>query len=220
MNAILVIDDKPEFLATQTRRVFPHGDVVVHPADTCELGLKLAVENNPAAVLIEFSPSRADGLNTFHRVRALNPACPVIVVTENPRAEVVVEAIRSGAFDYIAKPVQLAHLQEVVLRALALSRQARLLCAPREPVGPTTAVELDLSILDDTLRAFVLGKIEDGTGDVLSTAMEAFECQLYRVVWEAVGQNQAKASRVMGISNRRIKNKLLHYCLLRQFAVP
>jgi two-component system nitrogen regulation response regulator GlnG len=133
VDHVLVIDDKPDFLATQIRHVFPDGGIVVHSADSCELGLKVTAEFDPAVVLIELNSNHADGLQTFLQVRELNPARPVIVVTDRPRARNVIECIRSGAFDYLAKPVQLTLLQDVVVRALALSRQARLLGSHPSP---------------------------------------------------------------------------------------
>jgi two-component system, NtrC family, response regulator AtoC len=138
VDHILVIDDKPEFLATQIQHVFPDG-VLVHRAATCEAGLTAVGEYDPAVVLIELSSTLADGLDTFRRVQELDPARPVVVVTDHPRAKNAIECIRSGAFDYLPKPVQLSHLREVLGRALALSRQTRLLTPPRppahEPVG-------------------------------------------------------------------------------------
>jgi two-component system, NtrC family, response regulator AtoC len=142
LDHVLVIDDKPDFLATQIQHVFTDGGLVVHRADSCELGLELAIAHDPAVVLIELHPTSADGLKTFHRVRDLNTARPVIVVTDRPQAQNVIECIRSGAFDYLAKPVQLTLLQEVLQRALAISRQARLLSSHPAPASPAGEDEL------------------------------------------------------------------------------
>ncbi len=178
LDHVLVIDERPDFLATQLRHVFPDGEVVVHQADTGELGLKYTVEYNPAVVLIELNSRRADGLNTFRRVRELDPARPVVIVTDDPRAENAIESIRSGAFDYLVKPVLLAHLQEVVQRALALSRQVRLLSArpsPPEPAGDDEMVGRSPAMCEvfktiglvagQNLSVMILG--ESGTGKEL-----------------------------------------------------
>jgi FixJ family two-component response regulator len=49
---------------------------------------------------------------------ALNPSVPVIMVTGNGDETVARDALRSGAFDYITKPVDFDRLDEVVSMAV------------------------------------------------------------------------------------------------------
>lgn len=59
------------------------------------------------------------GLEVTRAVRKEQPSLPVVVMTAFGSMETAIEAIREGAFDYIAKPMNLEELRHTVARALA-----------------------------------------------------------------------------------------------------
>ncbi|MBC7457125.1 MAG: sigma-54-dependent Fis family transcriptional regulator, partial [Bdellovibrionaceae bacterium] len=61
------------------------------------------------------------GIEFTQRMKALGSATPIILITANKKVEVAVEAIRSGAYDFVVKPLHFPQLLVSVERALYLS---------------------------------------------------------------------------------------------------
>lgn len=66
-----------------------------------------------------------DGIEFIRRVQALHPDLPAILVTAHASIESAVDAMRSGAVDYVPKPFRLSTMISTVERALALQRLRR-----------------------------------------------------------------------------------------------
>jgi two-component system, NtrC family, response regulator AtoC len=66
-----------------------------------------------------------DGLELCRRVSAQRPNLPIVVVTAFGDVESAVAATRSGAYDFVAKPIQLDELLLTLARALEHSRLKR-----------------------------------------------------------------------------------------------
>jgi len=73
------------------------------------------------ALVTDIRMPKMDGLALFRHCRERHPELPVILVTAYGRIEDAVEAMRGGAFDYIAKPFDEAELLRVVGNAVATS---------------------------------------------------------------------------------------------------
>lgn len=70
-------------------------------------------------VLLDMKMVRMSGLETLAVLRdSLHANIPVIVLTAFSSVEVAVKAMREGAYDYVAKPIDLDELQLVIARAL------------------------------------------------------------------------------------------------------
>lgn len=91
----------------------------VRTAGTAEDGLKLAAQAKPDIVLLDVRLPGMDGLAALPQLKELAPAAPVIVMTAHGDLSTAVEAVRSGAFDYVAKPFDLAQIERLIERALA-----------------------------------------------------------------------------------------------------
>jgi DNA-binding NtrC family response regulator len=52
--------------------------------------------------------SPMDGMTLFHEIKAIFPAVPVILLTAYASVETAIEAMKSGAFDYLTKPFKVA----------------------------------------------------------------------------------------------------------------
>src|SRR6185436_10573272 len=63
--------------------------------------------------------TRAHGLEILQKARALNPPAIVIVITGFGSIDTAVEAMKSGAYDYLEKPFKLDELKLCIQRALS-----------------------------------------------------------------------------------------------------
>src|SRR5215813_11892336 len=71
-----------------------------------------------AAVVLDILMPKRDGLDTLAAIRAFNPQLPVIIVSGAPTTLNVVTAMKSGATDFLSKPVSHEDLRKTLNRAL------------------------------------------------------------------------------------------------------
>lgn len=74
----------------------------------------------PDVVLMDIRMPEMDGIDALKVMRTQQPRIPVILMTAYAEVETAVEALRSGAFDYVIKPFDLDELSMVIQRALQL----------------------------------------------------------------------------------------------------
>ncbi|KWR91985.1 sigma-54-dependent transcriptional regulator [Cupriavidus sp. IDO] len=121
-DPILVIDDEAdlrELLDISIRRM---GHDVVMAGSLAEAREKLA-EARYSLVLTDMRLGDGLGIEIVRQLSAAPERVPVAVITAYGSADNAVEALKAGAFDYIAKPVSLDQLRSLVLNALG--RQQR-----------------------------------------------------------------------------------------------
>ncbi|WP_439683610.1 sigma 54-interacting transcriptional regulator [Cupriavidus oxalaticus] len=121
-DPILVIDDEAdlrELLDISIRRM---GHDVVLAGSLAEARQKLA-QGRYSLVLTDMRLGDGLGIEIVRQLSAAPERIPVAVITAYGSADNAVEALKAGAFDYIAKPVSLEQLRSLVLNALG--RQQR-----------------------------------------------------------------------------------------------
>ncbi|WP_417911155.1 sigma-54-dependent transcriptional regulator [Candidatus Electronema sp. PJ] len=62
-------------------------------------------------VLMDVCMTKMNGLEALRKIRAINPAIPVVMLTGNSFVETAVEALKLGAHDYLTKPVDMERLR-------------------------------------------------------------------------------------------------------------
>ncbi|WNU11013.1 sigma-54-dependent response regulator transcription factor ZraR [Escherichia coli] len=70
-------------------------------------------------VLCDVRMAEMDGIATLKEIKALNPAIPVLIMTAYSSVETAVEALKTGALDYLIKPLDFDNLQATPEKALA-----------------------------------------------------------------------------------------------------
>lgn len=74
-------------------------------------------------VLCDVRMAEMDGIETLKEIKVLNPAIPVLIMTAFSSVETAVEALKTGALDYLIKPLDFDHLQTTLENALAYTRE-------------------------------------------------------------------------------------------------
>jgi len=87
-------------------------------AASAEEALPIILSRPLDALITDVVMGGMSGLALLRKVRSLKPGLPVIVITGYGSVEAAVEAMREGARDYLAKPIQFDHLARVLQRVL------------------------------------------------------------------------------------------------------
>ncbi len=125
---ILVADDSREILAFLTDTVLrPAGYVVQAVADGLS-ALTLARELQPDLLITDQNMPNLTGVELIQRIRADRPHFPAILISAEGSESLAVEALRTGASDYLVKPFEAEQLLAAVRRALANGRQWQSMC--------------------------------------------------------------------------------------------
>src|SRR5258708_28530094 len=131
MPTLLVVDDEPAILHA-FRRAFQGPGLDMLTAESAAEGLALAETRHPDVVILDIQLPDMNGLEALRRLRALDARALVIFITGKSTTDTAIKAMKSGAFDYLLKPLELTQLRQAVDRALAISRLIR-----RPALGPT-----------------------------------------------------------------------------------
>src|SRR5438874_3090202 len=125
MDNILVVDDERN-IRTLVTRVLSQDPIEVHGAGTGKDGLQMADEVDPDVVLLDLRLPDMDGMDVLRTLKSRYPHVAVIIITGYGQIQSAVEAMKSGAADYLEKPFEhLEKLKLAVTRALEEVRAKR-----------------------------------------------------------------------------------------------
>src|SRR6476660_750846 len=102
-SRILVVDDEAA-IRDSLKMTLEYEGYEFLSAATGQEGLALIERESPDLVLLDVKMPGMDGLEVLDRIRALNDALPVVVVSGHGTISTAVEATKKGAFDFIEKP--------------------------------------------------------------------------------------------------------------------
>ncbi len=134
MNARVLIVDDERIALDNLRHVLEKEGYAVSTAASGERALALIDETAFDVVLTDLRMEKVDGLQVLRRCREKALDAEVVVITGYASAESAVQAMREGAFYYVAKPFRLDEVRKVVAEALEKTRLKRENRALREAV--------------------------------------------------------------------------------------
>jgi len=120
---ILIVDDEEMICFVLTNLFKVHG-FSCRSASRGDVALAMIAERTPSLVVLDIRMPGLSGFDVLHRVKQSDPHIPVILMTALSGVRDAVEAMRAGAFDYIAKPFNNNDMIAVVRRALESSKTA------------------------------------------------------------------------------------------------
>ncbi len=116
IRRILIIDDDDDFLTAMRQRFC--GVHKVFTARSTEEGLCILGREDIDLVLFDAGLDGGDEVEGIKKIHEVHPLVSIAMLSGNGDAKAIMEAIRSGAVDYLTKPVDDAELKEVIDRAV------------------------------------------------------------------------------------------------------
>lgn len=116
---ILIIDDA-SFMRTLLRDIIKGNGLateVIEAADGVE-GVKAFQAQKPDLITLDVNMPRADGIQALRAIMKINPIAKVIMVTSVEQKQIVQDAMKIGARDYIVKPFDRSNVGLVINKVL------------------------------------------------------------------------------------------------------
>lgn len=174
MAKILIIDDERSIRNT-LRDILEYEKFKVDEAENGLIGVDLIRNNKYDVILCDIKMPEMDGIEVLEKALILTEA-PVIMISGHGNIETAVEAIKKGAFDYIAKPLDLNRLLITIRNALDKSnlisetkKLKRQVSRTYDMIGESEALENIKEMIERVAptNARVLITGENGTGKEL-----------------------------------------------------
>ena len=118
---VLLVEDKDSLRAMMRHALEGQGHVVVEARDEPEAVQQLR-QARPAVVLTDLKLPEGDGFGVLRAAKDLDSQVVVVVMTAYGSIQDAVMAMKEGALDFLAKPVDPDHLLLIVARAMAQRR--------------------------------------------------------------------------------------------------
>lgn len=118
---VLIVDDDPAHRLMLTTLLEEWG-YRVQEADDGQKALDLIRTNAVDLILMDMRMPNLDGIEATRQIHGYNPAIRIIIMTAYSSIPTAVEALKSGAFDYITKPIDFETLKVAMARALEHTR--------------------------------------------------------------------------------------------------
>jgi len=109
MANILIIDDEKAIRKTLTE-ILSYEGYKIDEAGDGEEGLQKFTDKTYDVVLCDIKMPKMDGIEFLEKAKEINPDIPVIMISGHGNIDTAVEAVKTGAFDYISKPPDLNRL--------------------------------------------------------------------------------------------------------------
>ena len=114
---ILIVDDEPG-IRFGVRDFLEAEGLEVEEADSSAAAEKGVREGHPDAVVLDHMLPDGTALELLPRIREIDPTVPVVVLTGHATIDLAVRAVKEGADQFLAKPVELPALLVMIRRLL------------------------------------------------------------------------------------------------------
>ncbi|GFE56358.1 sigma-54 dependent transcriptional regulator [Geobacter sp. AOG1] len=114
---VLVVDDEA-IIREGLKRILEHAGYNVASSASGQHALECMQEENFGLVITDLKMPGMSGMEVLKAIKVLQPEVPVIIITGYSTVDTAVEAMKNGAFDYIAKPFTPDQILEKVCKAL------------------------------------------------------------------------------------------------------
>jgi DNA-binding NtrC family response regulator len=187
MGPLIAVVDDEELIQSWLGERLRAAGYEVETASTAADARRLVLEAGPALMLLDMRLPDGDGIQLLEQFRDLDRELVLIIVTAYGEIETAVEAVKSGAYDFIEKPVEFDSLLLTIEKGLekrllrqqvaVLREQNRWRFADVELVGRSAAMQRIVDTVEKVAHAEstpILLTGESGTGkDLVARAIHA-----------------------------------------------
>lgn len=113
---VLLIDDEKEFVETLSERLELR-DIDTRIATDGETALDIINEESFNVIILDLMMPGLSGLEVLQRIKQMNIATPVILLTGHGSTKEGIEGMHLNAFDYLMKPLQIEELIKKIQEA-------------------------------------------------------------------------------------------------------
>ncbi len=115
--AVLIVDDESTIIDSLEGILSDDGFEVMHAYNGYEALKKIEAES-PDIVLLDIWMPGMDGIETLKEIKKMSPNLPVVMITGHGSIESAVDATKSGAFDFLEKPLSIDKIMVTISNAL------------------------------------------------------------------------------------------------------
>ena len=120
MAKILVIDDE-KAIRRSIKEILEFEKYLVEEAEDGQMALSMALKNNYGIILCDIKMPKLDGIELLQKLTESDVSSAIIMMSGHGTIETAVDAVKNGAYDYLAKPIDLNRLLVSVRNALEKS---------------------------------------------------------------------------------------------------
>ncbi|MEI6487796.1 MAG: sigma-54 dependent transcriptional regulator [Bacteroidota bacterium] len=117
MAKLLIIDDEKSIRRT-LREILEYEKYEVDEAADGMEGIALIQKNKYEVVLCDIKMPKMDGIEVLDKIMQISSDTTVVIISGHGNIETAVEAVKKGAFDFIAKPLDLNRLLVTIRNAM------------------------------------------------------------------------------------------------------
>lgn len=119
MSGRIMIVDDAAFMRMMLKDILTrHGFEVVAEAENGSVAVEMYKEKKPDLVTMDITMPEMDGVTALKEIRKIDPNAQVLMCSAMGQQGMVIEAIQSGAKDFIVKPFQEERVVEAVKKIL------------------------------------------------------------------------------------------------------
>ncbi|MDO9557286.1 MAG: response regulator [Coriobacteriia bacterium] len=121
MSKIVLVVDDAAFMRMMIRDILSKEGYVIHEAVNGRDAVEKYTEVHPDLVTMDITMPEMSGLDALRIIRQKDPVARVLIVSAMGQQKMIVEAIESGAMDFLVKPFQPTKVLETVKKCLQSS---------------------------------------------------------------------------------------------------
>jgi two-component system, NtrC family, response regulator HydG len=114
---ILIVDDDAAH-RTMLRTLVGGWGYAITDADDGQTAIDVVQDAPVDLILMDIRMVNVSGIEALERIKTINPAIPVVLMTAYASVDMAVEALKKGAYDYLIKPLDFDKLRLTLERAL------------------------------------------------------------------------------------------------------
>jgi DNA-binding NtrC family response regulator len=154
MAKILIIDDE-KAIRRSIREILEFEKHQIEEAEDGQTALTMALKNNYDIVLSDIKMPKLDGLELLQKLTEAGVSSSIIMMSGHGTIETAVDAVKTGAYDYLAKPIDLNRLLVSVRNALEKSELVtetkvlkKKITKSADMIGDSTAIQAIKDIIE------------------------------------------------------------------------